>query len=225
MGADEIIKTGLTIGTVIVGSLGGGAAIITAVVKWWGDILAQKMLAKVEHKYEKEIEGYKAELQDMSGKFKAMVDYSMQVATKQYDMEVTIYKDIWTALHELSLCQNCVCHFENPTQSDPNSYLTMLKNIYNDFKTKLMNFQKQIDSVAPFYQLDAYVILCDMDKEYTELLKILEVSTSLTGVSDENKVKVNTMILPKINTLKEELTRKIREYLFSLQKTPSPSVS
>lgn len=221
MSADEIIKIGLTLGATIVGSLGGGAVIFTAVVKWWGDILAQKMLAKVEHKYEKEIEGYKAELQDMSGKFKAMVDYSMQVATKQYDMEVKIYKDIWTALHELSLCTDYVYHFQNPTQADPTSYVTMLEKMCRKFDKKLSEFQKQIDSEAPFYQKEAYDILSNMEKEYIKLLKILKASTGRLGMSSEDKVIVNNMIIPKLNTLKEELTRKIREYLFSLQKVPS----
>lgn len=219
MGADEIIKIGLTLGATVVGSLGGGAVIFTAVVKWWGDILAQKMLAKVEHKYEREIEGYKAELQDMSGKFKAMVDYSMQVATKQYDMEVKIYKDIWTALHELSLCTDYVYHFQNPTQADPTSYVTMLENMCKEFDEKLSAFQKQIDSEAPFYQKEAYDILSNMEKEYIQLLKILKASTGRLGMSSEDEVIVNK-IIPKLNTLKEELTKKIREYLFSLQKVP-----
>lgn len=222
MEASDIIKIGLSIGAAIVGFLGGGSAIFTFVVKWWGDILAQKMLAKVEHKYEKEIESYKTELNDMSEKFKAMVDYSMQVATKQYDMEVKIYKDIWAALHELSVCTDEVYHFQNPTHPDPNEYLKMLQNKCENFSEKLICFERQIDSEAPFYQREAYDILCTMDKEYTKLMRILKVS--FKGMSDENKEIVNNRIMPGIRLLKEELTIKIREYLFSLQKVPSKDI-
>ena len=225
MSTDEIIKTGLSIGATIVGSLGGGAVILSAFIKWWGDILAQKMLTKVEHKYEREIEGYKAELQNMSDQFKAMVDYSMQVATKQYDMEVKIYKDIWLALHELSLCNDYVYHFQNPTQANPDTYLTMLEDMYKELNTKLVDFQKQIASEAPFYQQEAYDILCSVDNGYMDLLKILKASINRSGMSDENKTMVNNVIIPNIKALKEELTQKIREYLFSLQKIPSHSMN
>ena len=56
MSTDDIIKTAVTIATTMIASLGGGAVIITAVSKWWGDFLAERLLAGVAHKHEKEIE-------------------------------------------------------------------------------------------------------------------------------------------------------------------------
>lgn len=217
MSAKEIFEL---VGAVL-GSLGGGAVIVSAAAKWCGDVLAQKLFANVEHKHEKEIEQYKTKLQDMSTKFNAMVEHSMQVASKQYDMEVEIYQNIWQALYELSICQNYIYHFENPTDANPNSYLMMLNEYSVDFKTKLENFQKQIDSAAPFYQIEAYELLCRIDKKYVELTRILETSIGLERMSIENKDKINLEILPKINELKGELAKVIREYLFSSKKIPN----
>ena len=204
MNVDEIIKTGLAVGATIIGSIGGGACILTAVIKWWGDILAQKMLAKVENKYVREIEGYKAELQDVSNKFNAMLDYSMQVATKQYDMEIKIYQDIWKALHELLLCNEEIYHFQNPTEADPVIYSKLLETTYNQMNKKYLDLKQQIDSKAPFYQEKAYNILYNIDKEYTRLLKILKVSANQSGMSSADKDVVNNKILPKISDLKEQ---------------------
>lgn len=217
MRANEIFEL---VGAVLC-SLGGGAVIISAAAKWCGDFLAQKLFANVEHKHEKEIEQYKTRLQDMSTKFNALVEHSMQVASKQYDMEVEIYQNIWQALYNLSMCQHYIYHFENPTDADPNNYLMILKKYSMDFKAKLENFQKQIDSAAPFYQNEAYELLCIIDHKYIELTHILETSIGLEGMTLENKDKVNSEILPKISDSKDKLVKVIREYLFSSKKIPN----
>ncbi len=204
-------------------SLGGSAVIISATAKWCGDFLAKKLFANIEHKHEKEIEQYKTRLQDMSTKFNAMVEHSMEVASKQYDMEVVIYQNIWKALHDLTMCQNYIYHFENPTQADPNNYLMALNSYSIDFKKKLEDFQTQIDSAAPFYQIEVYELLCKIEKEYIDLIHIIEASIGLSGMTDENEAKVNSEILPEINDLKEELTKTIREYLFSRKEFPNLS--
>ena len=201
-------------------SLGGGAVIISAAAKWFGDFMAQKLLANAEHKHEKEIEQYKAKLQDMSTKFNVLVEHSMQVASKQYDMEVTIYQNIWNALHDLYVCQNYIYHFENPTLADPVTYLEMLKTGNENFKEKLGNFQKQIDSAAPFYQIEAYELLCGINNKYIELTHIIDTSVVLEGMTTENKTKVHSEILPEIKDLKEKLMKTIREYLLAKKKIP-----
>lgn len=221
MEINEIIKAGLAMGGTIVCSLGGGVVILSTVLRWYGDILSQKLLVKIEHKYEKEIEKYKAELQNMSSKYEAIVEHSMQVASKQYDMEVEVYRNIWSALHELTLCQNCIEHFENPTEADPSNYLAIKRDMYGDINTKLLNFEKQIDSAAPFYQMEAYNTLCSMDTQYKALLKILGTCVGLQAMSADNIDIVNNKILPQIEILKMNLTNIIREYLFSLKKIPN----
>ena len=168
----------------------------------------------------KEFEQYKAKLQEMSAEFNAILQLSTDVATKQYDMEIDIYKNIWSTLHELSLCQKCIYNFQNPTQADPEEYLLLLKNSRSDFKIKLENFQAQIDSAAPFYQGEAYNLLCELDKKYTELFNIIDSSVSLAGMTSENKERINTQIIPRIEEIKGNLTKIIRDYLFSLKKMP-----
>lgn len=213
MSFDEIFK----LAGAIIASLGGGAIIVTAAAKWCGDLFAQKLLANIEHSHEKEIEQYKAKLQNMSTEFSALVEHSMQIASKQYDMEIGIYQNIWNAFHDLSMCQKYIYHFENPTQADPNDYLTMLRTYSSDIERKLEMFQKQIDSAAPFYQKEAYVLLCNIEQEYIKLVNVLQFSVGLTGMTTENKEKVENEILPQINVHKDELIKTIREYLFSLR--------
>lgn len=217
MSFEEIFK----LAGAIIASLGGGAVIVTAAAKWCGDLLAQKLLANIEHSHEKEIEQYKAKLQDMSTEFSALVEHSMQIASKQYDMEIEIYQNIWKAFHDLSMCQKYIYHFENPTQADPDAYLSMLRAYSTDIESKLEMFQKQIDSAAPFYQKEAYVLLCNIEQEYIKLMKILKFSVGLSGMTNENKGKVENEILPQINTHKAELVKTIREYLFSLKGIPN----
>lgn len=217
MSLDEIFK----LASAIIVSLGGGAVIVTAAAKWCGDLLSQKLLANIEHEHEKEIEQYKARLQDMSAEFNVLLEHSMKIASKQYDMEIEIYQNIWEALHDLSMCQKHIYHFENPTQADPNEYLLILQTYSKEMEIKLEAFQKQIDSAAPFYQKDAYVLLCNIEQQYIELENIIRSSVGLTGMSDENVFKVENEILPKIKIQKDDLSGKIREYLFSLKRIPN----
>lgn len=207
----------------IITSLGGGAIIITATAKWFGDFLAQKLLANVEHRHEKEIEQYKANLQDMSTRFTAVVEHSMQVASKQYDMELKIYQDIWKALHELSICLKYIYDFMHPISSGPQEYLELLRNHQEDFQKRLDCFHQQIDSVAPFYQGEIYDLLHQLEDRYVRLLQICQVSVCIKGMSYENSGLVENDILPDISELKEKLALTIRNYLFSLQQIPNNS--
>lgn len=217
MTLDDIFK----LAGAIIFSLGGGAAIVTAVAKWCGDLLAQKLLADFEHKHEMKIEKYRTELQNMSTEFNSLLNHSMQVASKQYDVEVEIYQKIWISLHELSLCQNFVVDFENATRPDLDDYITMLKNHCNDLSAKLNIFREQIDSAAPFYQEEAYNLLYNIEREYSELLIIMSSSIISTGMSIENQTRVRNELFPTIKTYKDELIKTIREYLLSLKKVPN----
>lgn len=214
MTLDEIFKV---VGAILA-ALGGGTVVVTAAIKWCSDLLAQKMLSDIEHKHEKEIEKYKAELQDFSAEFNALVEQSMQVASKQYDMEIEIYQNIWKTFHELSMCQNYIYHFENITMANPDDYLAMLEKYAKDFKMNMEKFQEQINSVAPFYQIEAYELLCDIEEQYIVLLDILESSIGLAGMSEENKIKVENEVLPQIEQFKDKLIKTIRNYLFSLKR-------
>lgn len=217
MGADDILKVVAS----IVASLGGGAVIITAVGKWWGELIAHKLFANIEHKHEKELEKYRTDLQNMSKEYDAMVEHAMQIASKQYDMEVEIYQKIWKTLHELFRCLDYIGDFEHPTVAKPDEYSKLLSLHSSDLKIKLEGFQNQMDSAAPFYQSCIYDLLCKINKEFIDLMNIFEVSVSLNGMSKENRDKVNSKIVPQICELKEEVTNEIREYLFSLQKVPN----
>lgn len=88
MNIDDVLK----VAAAIITSIGGSAVIIVAVSKWCGEILAQKLLSDIDHKHEKDIEKYKFSLQNMSTEFATLLDHSVEVTKKQYDMEIEIYK-------------------------------------------------------------------------------------------------------------------------------------
>ena len=201
-------------------SLGGGAAIITAVVKWASDFLAKTLLSNIEAKHEKEIANYKTELNNMSTKFSSLVNHSVNIATKQYDMEVDIYRNIWKHLYELSVCIKYFDNFSSPIGSNPEEYKKKLEENCMDLKNKLMSFQQQVDSFAPFYQSDIYELLCQIYTEFDKLLVVFNCSIGVLGISSENEQKTKTDILPRIKDLNQKLTNVIRDYLFSLKKIP-----
>lgn len=97
MNIDDVLK----VAAAIITSIGGSAVIIVAVSKWCGEILAQKLLSDIDHKHEKDIEKYKFSLQNMSTEFATLLDHSVEVTKKQYDMEIEIYKKIWNALYDV----------------------------------------------------------------------------------------------------------------------------
>ena len=97
----------------------------------------------------------------------------------------------------------------------------MLKNHCNDLSAKLNIFREQIDSAAPFYQEEAYNLLYNIEREYSELLIIMSSSIISTGMSIENQTRVRNELFPTIKTYKDELIKTIREYLLSLKKVPN----
>lgn len=64
-------------------------------------------------------------------------------------------------------------------------------------------------------------MLCSIEQEYIKLMKILNFSVGLSGMTNENKGKGENEILPQINARKDELVKTIREYLFSLKGMPN----
>lgn len=80
--------------------------------------------------------------EDMSTEFSALVEHSMQIASKQYDMEIEIYQNIWKTFYDLSMCQKYIYHFENTTQADSDAYLLMLRTFSVDIESKFRNVSK-----------------------------------------------------------------------------------
>lgn len=217
MNVDDILK----VAAAIITSIGGGAVIVVAISKWCGEILAQKLLSNISHKHERDIEQYKANLQNMSSEFAALLNHSVEVTKKQYDMEIEIYKNIWNALYDVYNCLSYINDFERPTGGDPEEYTSNLVQHYSDFFHKANILKREIDSVAPFYKESVYNNLCKVNEKCFELLSILKDSTDVCGLSSDNANIINASIKPEMEQLKNDLVVDIRSYLLSLRKPPS----
>lgn len=217
MNVDDILK----ICAAIITSIGGSAVIIVAISKWFGEVLAQKLLSDIGHKHEKDIEQYKFNLQNMSTEFAALLDHSVEVTKKQYDMEIEIYKNIWNALYDVYNCLSYIDDFENPSGGDPEEYISRLVQHYSDFLQKVNSLKREIDSVAPFYKESVYNNLCKVKDKCFELLSILRESTNVRGLSIDNADKISTSIRPEMERHKDDLIGDIRSYLLSLRIPPS----
>jgi len=217
MNVDDILK----VATAIIASIGGGAVIVVAISKWCGEILAQKLLSNISHKHEKDIEQYKFNLQKMASEFAALLDHSVEVTKKQYDMEIEIYKNIWKALYDVYNCLSYIDDFEKPIGGNPEEYTSKLVQHYSDFFHKANILNREIDSVAPFYKESIYNNLRKVNEKCFELLGILRESTDICGLSTDNANIINTSIKPEMEHLKSDLVGDIRSYLLSLRKPPS----
>lgn len=217
MNIDDIFK----VAAAIITSIGGSAVIIVAISKWFGDVLAQKLLSDISHKHEKDIEQYKVNLQNMSAEFAALLDHSMDVTKKQYDMEIEIYKNIWHALYDVYNCLPYINDFETPSGGDSEAYIHRLEQYCSDFLQKVDVLEREIDSVAPFYKESVYINLCKVKDNCFKLLDILKESANVYGLTNDKANKINTFIKPEMERLKSELVRDIRSYLLSLRRLPS----
>lgn len=214
MNIDDILK----LAAAIITSIGGSAVIIVAISKWFGEILAQKLLSDIGHRHEKDIEQYKFNLQNMSVEFSALLNHSVEVTKKQYDMEIEIYKNIWNALFDVYNCLSYIDDFVNPSGSDSEEYIRRLVQHYSDFSQKVNILKREIDSTAPFYKESVYNNLCKLKDICFELLDILEKGTNVCGLSIDNINKINTFIKQEMEQLKDDLIEDIRNYLLALRR-------
>lgn len=209
----------LNIVSAVVLAMGGGSVIVMAVVKWCGDILSQKLLGNIQNEYQKEIEAYKTDLQITATKLDAYLQNFMHISQNQYDMEVNIYKKIWSSLYELLDCINYIYDFENVTVENEVVLIELQNEHYQDLREKLKKFKKDVIENAPFYQKEAYENLIGIEEQFQRLEKIFEIYKDKISRTDrEGFVAENQDICNKIEELKEELVNNVRTYLNKLKR-------
>lgn len=201
----------------IIIALGGGSAIVMAVTKWCGNLLSQKLLGDIQNKHEKEIEAYKAELGMTSAKLDAYLQNFMHIVQNQYNMEVDIYRKIWSSLYELLSCLDYIYDFENITVENEVTLRELQNEHYEDLKQKLKLFEKAIIENAPFYQKEAYENLIAIKKQFQKLEGIFDKYRNEISRPDRDRfIANNQVIYNKIEELKDELINNVRTYLSSL---------
>lgn len=211
-------NTLLEIVATIIFALGGGSTIVMAVTKWCGNLLAQKLLGNIQNAYQKEIETYKADIQRTSAKLDAYLQNTVHITKNQYDMEVEIYKKIWSSLYELLSCMNYIYDFENVTVENEKELKTLQNEHYHSLKQKLQTFSKDVIENAPFYQKEAYDNLIGIEEQFRKLEKVFEkYKDKISRTEREDFIANNQEIRRKIEELKEELINTVRTYLNKLK--------
>lgn len=211
-------KTIFQIVSAIVVSLGGGSAIVMAVTKWCGELLSQKLLGSMQNKFEKEIEAYKAGLQRTSAELDAFLQNFVHINQNQYDMEVDIYKKIWSSLYDLLSCLDYIYDFENITVDNEVMLRELQNRHYQDLHEKLKSFERNVNENAPFYQREAYENLIGIEMQFRRLEKVFdEYKDEISRHERDSFIANNHDICKNIEELKEKLINNVREYLNKLK--------
>lgn len=211
--------------TLIVGSLGGGSVIMIAVSKWGSDLLAAKVKADIEQKQKKEMAFYEKQLSDSKAKLNALLQNSSYITQYQYDLEMNIYKEVWKALFELISCKEWVEELKilNPKNfniSNENELKEKRKEHCSTLLKKLSDYQRIIDTNAPFYQKDLYETMQGIALEFHKIGDIFLKYQDEIRLADQDDTMSLKQISLNIERNKELLVEKLRNYLQSLKCIP-----
>lgn len=75
----------------ILGSIGGGGLIVGALVKWYSNIIADKLSKQYAHSLSEEME-----------KYKMNINKSLYVRQKHFDLELSMYRTLMNGLIEMT---------------------------------------------------------------------------------------------------------------------------
>lgn len=96
MSVDDIAKLGFY----VVGSLGGGAVLIGAIVRWCGKYLAERLLESERTRHRQELERLKQELEATNRQFQAELDKTVHAFKAKLQIEIHAILDLWKKASE-----------------------------------------------------------------------------------------------------------------------------
>lgn len=148
------------LGAIIV-SVGGTSAIVLGLSKWFGDRLANKLLEKDRHKYQRELESVKTDnqkdLEELKNKYQQTLEAKKLELEKHKAMflryrehQFTLYNDLWKSLCDLKNIAEELWEVAEPS--------------------KLKEFSKQLRTTKFTVEKSALLI---EDGHYTNLIEIL----------------------------------------------------
>lgn len=215
-------KTVFQVITLIVGSLGGGSAIMLVAIKWGAEILSTKIKADIEHKHNKEIAAYEKQLSDSTAKLNTLLQNTSYITQRQYDLEMEIYKEAWNALFDLMLSKGwardlVILNSQISNISNENDLRDQRNKCYISLVDKLKIYRKIVDANEPFYQKNAYVTMRNIILEFQRFEKIFLKYRNEIQLADSEDIASLNQICMKINEEKELLAEEVREYLQSLK--------
>ncbi len=145
-----------------VASVGGAGIIITAVVKYLSDFLAERMLKKYQSKLDKEIEAYKHELEIEMEKMKAQNDKVNYVTQRQFDTEFTAYEKIFECMFKFSVYTRQLYPVFEWQITDKQKRNEVFTQRWEDYKDAFNTFSEIIEINAPFIPEDIYEMFVKM---------------------------------------------------------------
>lgn len=206
----------------VVGSLGGGSAIILATTKWGSELLTSKIKADIEQKNKKEMAAYENQLADSTAKLKTLLQNSSYIIQQQYNLEMQIYKEVWSALFDLMCCRERVVDLKvlNPqilNILNENDFRAKRQNNSSILSDKLNAYQKVVDANAPFLQEDVYKVMKEITSEFYILNNISNKYKDEIRLVDQEDEKILDQACSAIDRKKELLVEMVRNYLQSLK--------
>lgn len=201
-------------------SIGGASVIIIAVVKFTSERMADRLQAKYQLKLDKEMETYKADLEKILEQTRTQLGTKQHISVKRFDAEFEIYQKL--SFYFSTAVKDCAIMIPRGFHHSPANRDDQLKQDEEHSKTanlSVVDAQNYLLSVIPFIPDDFY-------KEYREILNLLSMQLEaylqrydVDRRPQEEKECFGTEAYIRTGEIEnkyEELNRKVREYLNSL---------
>lgn len=193
----------------IIVSFGGAGGIIWAIVRKWGDILADRMTKKYEQKLAEELEKYKATL-----------ERQIYISQRHFDLKLNIYRELMSGVMEMTQATYLLFPPADELPDDPNEEKQVWIQRYNDASCKYNAVADIIFKNAPFIETEIYNLVLDLRKEcLTQLCcftsyRIEQDYYGRMGKEQYGEVSKRTK---KLICMREQLVKDIRNILDKLQ--------
>ena len=206
----------------ILGSLGGGSAVLLAATRWGSDLLSAKIKADIEQKQKKELAAYEKQLSDSTARLNSLLQDSSYITQQQFDLEMSIYRTVWKALFELMSCKERVLDFKesNPRMSGVSNENDLRKRRQADYQLltdKLREYEMTVDANAPFYKKDAYELMKEIASEFRKIGDIFAKYKDEIRLVDSEEGVILDQTSSIIDRKRDQLVERVRTYLQSLK--------
>lgn len=206
----------------ILGSLGGGSAVLLAATRWGSDLLSAKIKADIEQKQKKELAAYEKQLSDSTARLNSLLQDSSYITQQQFDLEMSIYRTVWKTLFELMSCKERVLDFKesNPRMSGVSNENDLRKRRQADYQLltdKLREYEMTVDANAPFYKKDAYELMKEIASEFRKIGDIFAKYKDEIRLVDSEEGVILDQTSSIIDGKRDQLVEMVRTYLQSLK--------
>jgi hypothetical protein len=182
---------------IILGILGGGSAILTALFAYFGNL---------------RLERFKSDLSDTNAKLKATLDSSVHVSKAQFDKEFSIYQQIWICLVSLrakTLSLRPVMDFHPPEETED----ARVRRRLSAFSDAFSSFRDAMEQNKPFYSIQVYQSLVEIfDLCHTESIEYQHKEPGWSKDYWESSRENNKKIVSAIDTCCELIRSRISSF-------------